>query len=161
MKVYLGSDHRGYKLKEKVFAWLVEKDYLVEDLGAYELLPDDDFTEYAEKVASVVGEHYAKIEREEHELHGKIVGILFCGSGVGADIAANKFDGVRASLGKEVNQVKAGRSDDDMNILVIAADFTNTEDAKKMITTFLSTDFKGEERHLRRLEDIKRIEENN
>lgn len=161
MKIYLGADHRGYKLKEQIFAWLVEKDYLIEDLGAYEHLPDDDFTEYAEKVASVVGEHYTKIEREEHELHGEIVGILFCGSGVGADIAANKFDGVRASIGKEVGQVKAGREDDDMNVLVIAANFTSASEAKKMIAAFLSTDFKGEERHLRRLEDIKRIEENN
>jgi len=161
MKIYIGADHRGYKLKEKIFAWLVEKDYLVEDMGAYELVPDDDYTEYAQKVASVVGEHYTKIEREEHGRHGDIYGILFCGSGVGVDVVANKFDGVKASLGKEPNQVEAGREDDDMNTLVIAADFTSLEEAKKMITAFLTTSYEPAERHDRRLEEIKRIEENN
>ena len=161
MKIYLGADHRGYKLKEKVFQWLVEKNYSVEDLGAYELLPEDDYTEYAEKVASVVGEHYTKIDREEHERHGEVFGVLFCGSGVGVDVVANKFDGVRASIGKEPDQVKAGRADDNMNVLVIAADFTKVGEAKKMIKAFLDTSFKAEDRHERRLEDIKRIEENN
>lgn len=149
MKVYLGADHRGYKLKEKVFQWLVDQDYLVEDYGAYELLSDDDYTEYAEKVASVVAK-----EKEA-------MGILFCGSGVGVDVVANKFDGARASVGKEEKQVKAGREDDDMNILVIAADFTDEKSAENMIKVFLDTKYDNAERHERRLEDIRRIEENN
>lgn len=158
MKVYLGADHRGYKQKEKLFQFLVDEGYEIEDLGAYELIKDDDYTEYAEKVASIVGEHYSS-GHPEHE--GDIRGILFCGSGVGVDIVANKFDGVRASIGKEMEQVKAGREDDDMNILVIAADFTEEDEAKKMIKVFLQTKFDGEARHKRRLEDTRRIEENN
>lgn len=150
MKVYLGADHRGYKLKEKIFQWLVDGgEYIVEDYGAYEYIPDDDYTFYAEKVASVVADD------------NQSFGILFCGSGVGVEVAANKFDGIRAAIGKEADQVEAGRCDDDMNLLVIAADFTSENEAKKMIKVFLETKFDGEERHIRRLEDIKRIEANN
>ncbi|QQS39150.1 RpiB/LacA/LacB family sugar-phosphate isomerase [Candidatus Woesebacteria bacterium] len=149
MTIYLGTDHRGYKLKENIFQWLVDGGHLVEDYGAYELNPDDDYTLHAEKVASVVA-------REKEAF-----GILLCGSGVGMAVAANKFDNIRASVGKEVDQVKAGRCDDDLNILVIAADFTSETEAKEMIETFLQTRFDGEVRHVRRLEDIKRIEANN
>ena len=149
MKIYLGSDHRGYELKEKIFQWLVDKEYEVEDFGAYEYKKDDDYTIFAEKVASVVGNN------EDTK------GILFCGSGVGVEITANKFDGVRASIGKSSDQVRAGRNDDDMNILVIASDFTTEIETKTMIETFLNTSFSGKERYERRLEEIKRIEENN
>lgn len=149
MRIYLGADHRGYRLKEKIFPYLVDQNYLVEDYGAYEYLKEDDYTEYAEKVASVVADQKGS------------QGILFCGSGVGVDVVANKFDGVRASIGKETGQVKAGRRDDDMNILVIAADFTKEDEAKEMIKVFLETGFDKAKRHKRRLEDIRRIEENN
>lgn len=149
MKIYLGSDHRGYELKEKIFSWLVDKGKRVEDFGAYEYNKKDDYTVYAEKVASMVADKKGR------------KGILFCGSGVGVDIAANKFDGVRASIGKEVDQVKAGRKDDDMNVLVIAADFTKLTETKKMIEAFLQTKFSAKKRHKKRLEDIERIEANN
>lgn len=161
MKIYIGSDHRGYHLKEKVFQFLVDNNYKVEDFGAYEYDEKDDYTTYSEKVASVVGEHYVDAKREEHKKHGQVRGILLCGSGVGVDVVANKFDGVRASIGKEVDQVKAGRKDDDMNVLVIAADFTKEEDAKNMVKAFLETKFSGKERYKKRLEDIRRLEENN
>src|SRR3989304_6018052 len=105
MKVYLGSDHRGYSLKEKIAKWLFEWRYVFTDVGADHLDPDDDYTKYASEVASLVADN--KDSR----------GILLCGSGVGVDVVANKFDGVRASIGKSVEQVKAGREDDDMNYL--------------------------------------------
>lgn len=149
MKVYLGADHRGYELKEKIFQWLIDKQYEVEDFGAYEYEEGDDYTKYAQKVASIVG------------TGDDSRGILLCGSGVGVEIAANKFDGVRASVGKSNDQVRAGRSDDDMNVLVIASDFTSDEDARVMVDTFLNTPFSGKERYKRRLEEIRRIEENN
>jgi len=149
MKVYLGADHRGFELKEKVFQWLVDKEYEVEDFGAYEFVKEDDYTEPAEKVASIVGE--GKNNR----------GILFCGSGVGVDVTANKFDGVRASIGKNNDQVRAGRNDDDMNVLVIASDYTTEEESKTMVETFLKTPFSGKERYKRRLEEIKKLEVNN
>lgn len=149
MKVYIGSDHRGYKLKEKVFQWLADWGYETEDMGAYEYDKDDDYTLYAEKVASVVADNDGNL------------GILFCGSGVGVDIVANKFDGVRASIGKSAMQVKAGRADDDMNILVIASDYTEEKEAKSMVKTFIETKFSGKSRHKRRLNEIEKIEANN
>ncbi|OGM19744.1 hypothetical protein A2686_05310 [Candidatus Woesebacteria bacterium RIFCSPHIGHO2_01_FULL_38_10] len=149
MKIYIGTDHHGFKLKEKIKGWLIHWGYKFEDLGAVKFDPHDDYTIYAEKVASVVGK-------------GKnLRGILLCKSGVGMDITANKFDGVRASIGKAAKQVKAGRRDDDMNILVIAADYTSEDEAKEMARAFLETEFDEKKRHKRRLEEIKRIEENN
>lgn len=147
--IYIGADHRGYELKEKVFQWLVEKEYEVEDFGAYEYKKDDDYTLYAEKVASVVA-------RDTDSF-----GILFCGSGVGVEVVANKFDGVRAGIGKDIGQVRAGRNDDDMNVLVIATDYTDDKEAKNMIETFLKTKFSGKSRYKRRLKEIEEIEANN
>lgn len=152
MKVYLGSDHRGFVLKEKISVWLSDWGYEFEDLGADHLDPEDDYTIFAERVAS-------KVKSLSSSQSPR--GILLCGSGVGVNVVANKFDGVRSSVGKNVEQVRAGRSDDDMNVLVIAADYTKEDEAKEMVRTFLETKFDEKARHKRRLEDIKRIEENN
>ncbi len=149
MKIYIGADHKGYKLKKKVSKWLLEWKYDFEDLGAEEYDKSDDYTVYAERVASMVASD--KTFR----------GILMCGSGVGVDIMANKFDGVRASFGKSSAQVKSGRQDDDMNILILAADYTEEAEAKKMLKTFLETKFDNVARHKKRLDEIKRIEANN
>ncbi len=149
MKVYIGSDHRGYELKEKIAQWLFEMKYEFVDLGADKFDPHDDYTKYAEEVASLV----AKDKGSR--------GILLCGSGVGVDIVANKFDGIRASIGKDVSQVEAGRNDDDMNVLVIAADYTEEKEARAMLIAFLETGFSGKDRHERRLEEIAKIEANN
>jgi len=88
-------------------------------------------------------------------------GILICGSGVGVDVAANKFDGIRASIGKNAQQVIAGRRDDDMNILVLAADFTKANEAQEMVKAFLETKFDGLARHKKRLREIRKLEANN
>jgi ribose 5-phosphate isomerase B len=149
VKIFIGADHRGYELKEKVFQFLVDKGYDIEDLGAYEYDPKDDFTGFGEKVALMV--------RDNPES----VGVLLCGSGVGVDVIANKFDGIRASIGKSVDQIRAGRSDDDMNVLVIASDYTEEKDALDMVEVFLKTEFSGKSRFKRRLDEIKRLEENN
>jgi len=149
MKVYLGADHRGFLLKEKVRLWLEKNNILHEDLGAHKLDKTDDYTTYAERVASIV----AKDKSSK--------GILFCGSGVGVDVTANKFDGIRSSLGINPQQIEAGRNDDDMNVLVIAADYTIELHTIRMIEKFLHTPFSGKERYKHRIEEIARIEENN
>lgn len=149
MKIYVGSDHRGYALKEKITRWLFEMQRDFQDLGAPSLELGDDFTKYAEEVASLV----AKNEGSR--------GVLLCGSGVGVDVMANKFDGIRASMGKNVLQIEAGREDDDMNVLVIAADFTTEKETKAMLIAFLETKYVDNARHERRLEEIKKIEANN
>lgn len=89
------------------------------------------------------------------------LGILLCGSGVGVEVSANKIDGVRASIGKSPEQIKAGRNDDDMNVLVIAADYTKEEEVKEILKTFLRTEFSGKERFKKRLSEIKKLEANN
>jgi len=149
MKVFLGSDHRGYFLKEKIAKWLFEWKYDFFDVGAQSLDLADDYTKYAAEVASLVA----------NEKNGR--GIVLCGSGVGVDVIVNKFDGIRASVGKNEEQVKAGRRDDDMNILVIAADYTDEYEAKDMLKAFLKTKFDEKARHVRRLKDIEKIEANN
>lgn len=149
MKIYLGADHRGFELKEKVAKWLFEMGYEFLDIGAQFLDPKDDYPKYASEVASLVAEN--KGSR----------GILLCGSGVGADVVASKFDGVRAAIGKSPAQVKAGRNDDDMNVLVLAADYTNEDEAKEMVKMFLETKFSGKSRYRRRLKEISKLEANN
>lgn len=149
MKIFTGADHRGYLLKEKINSWIFEWGYTFTDLGAFIIDPFDDFTKYVSEVASLVANE--KGSR----------GIVLCGSGVGASILANKFDGIRASIGKDKNQIKKGRSDDDMNILVLAADFTKEKEAKEIVKAFLDTKFTGKARYRKRLNDIKKIEANN
>jgi ribose 5-phosphate isomerase B len=150
--IYLGADHRGFALKEKVAKWLFEWGHKFSDLGALILDPHDDYTKYAEEVASLVGSPTS---------HEASRGVLICGSGVGVDVVANKFDGVRASIGKNKAQVTAGRNDDDMNILVFAADYTLEDEAREMLKAFLETKFAGKPRFEKRLEEIEKIEANN
>lgn len=149
MKIYIGADHRGYELKEKIARWLFEMEHAYQDLGAQSLNPKDDYTKYAEDVASLVAKNPGTR------------GVLLCGSGVGVEVVANKFDGIRAGIGKDVLQIEAGRRDDDMNVLVIAADYTSEKEAKAMLIAFLETKYEGSARHERRLEEIEKIEANN
>ncbi len=149
MKIYIGADHRGFQLKEKLAKFLFESGYQFTDMGATFFNHEDDYTLYSSEVASLVAK-----EKEA-------MGIILCGSGVGADVTANKFDGVRASIGKNEEQVKAGRKDDDMNVLVIAADYTSDEEAQKLVKAFLRTKFDNAKRHKKRLDDIQKIEANN
>ena len=149
MKIYLGADHRGYLLKEKIARFLFEKGYSFEDMGALSLDPDDDYPLYAEKVASMIASS------------PKDRGILVCGSGVGVLIVANKFDSVRAGLGINKEPVVAARNDDDINVLALASDFTDEKQALEMVLAFLETPFSGKAKHKKRIEDISRIEANN
>ncbi len=149
MNIFIGADHRGFNLKERIKLWLKERNYEATDLGAFDFNPNDDYTLYAEKVGEKVGADQSSR------------GILLCGSGIGVEIVANKINGVRAGLGKSADHVKMGRTNDDMNVLVMAADFTTDQEAKAMLFTFLETQFGGQERHVRRLEDIKKIEQKN
>lgn len=144
--IYLGGDHRGFRLKAKIKRWLFDWNYQFDDLGALSQDPKDDYTVYASLVAKKVGKE------------NKSFGILICGSGVGVDVVANKFDGVRSSIGKSIDQVKAGRNDDDMNVLVVAADYTKDDEAKDLVKAFLETEYDNNVRHERRLADIKKIE---
>ena len=146
--IYLGADHRGFKLKEKIKKWLDEWGQEYEDVGPFEYDKDDDYPVYASKVAESV------VEPDDR-------GIIICGSGVGVDEVANKFDGIRSGLAINIEQIRSARHDDNINVLAIAADFIAEEDAQDIVKTFLETPFAGEERFMRRLGEIEDIEENN
>ncbi len=146
--IFLAADHRGFKLKEKVKQWLTEWGHDYEDMGAFILDPADDYPLYVKKVAE------SMVEPEDK-------GILVCGSGVGVDDVANKFDGIRSGLAINKEQIYAARNDDDINVLALASDFTSEEEAKEIIKTFLDTEFADEERFNRRLKEVSDIEEDN
>ena len=146
--IYLAADHRGFRLKEKVKQWLTEWGYDYEDMGAFILDPTDDYPFYAKKVVE------SMVELDDR-------GILVCGSGVGVDDVANKFDGIRSGLAISREQIYAARNDDDINILALASDFTLEEEAKEIVKTFLDTEFANEERFNRRLKEVSEIETEN
>ncbi len=146
--IYLAADHRGFQLKEKAKQWLAEWGYDHEDMGAFELDLADDYPIYAKKVAE------SMVESDDR-------GILFCGSGVGVDDVANKFDGIRSGLAINKEQIYSARNDDNINVLALASDFTSEDEAKEIIKTFLDTEFSDEERFNRRLKEIGEIEDAN
>ena len=149
MKIYLGSDHRGFQLKEKLRQRLTEWGYDYEDIGPFEYNKDDDYPNFGEavgiKVAADVGSR----------------GILICGSGVGIDIAANKIDGVRAGTISEPKQAQASVHDENLNVLALSADFLSEDKAIEIAKTFIEAKYTKEERYERRLKEIKDIESNN
>lgn len=145
MKIILGADHGGYELKEEIKKWLVEQKHKVSDVGATGLDPEDDYVDYAALVAEeVAGNSDAR-------------GILFCRNGYGMMIAANRFAGVRCGEAFDIEAVKRGRTDDDINCLSVPSDYIKDGDVKKMIEVFLSTPFSGEERYVRRLEKLETL----
>lgn len=145
--IYTGADHRGYNLKEVLKIYLKELNFEFEDLGAKELIFDDDYPDYAIEVAKKVAENLDKNR-----------GILICGSGVGVDIVANKIKSIRCALCFDAAQARASRNDDNTNVLSLSSDFTAEDKAKEIVKVWLETPFSGLERHIRRVEKIKAIE---
>ena len=148
MLIYLGADHRGFNVKEKVKEYIKGLGYEIADMGAASYDANDDYPVFAKLVAEKVGPSLT---------HDR--GILACGSGAGMDIAANKFRGVRSTLAVSPDQVYAARHDDDVNVLVLEADFMEEEQSLQAVQVFLATPFGGEARHARRLKEITDIEE--
>ncbi len=144
--VALGADHGGLSLKTDLVPWLESQGHQTVDMGAYSLDPADDYPDFAEAVACAVTSDQA----------GR--GILICGSGVGACIAANKVPGVRACLGHDIYSAHQGVEHDNMNILCLGARVVGIELAKDLVAAFLNAAFTGEERHLRRLDKIAAME---
>lgn len=147
MVIYLGADHRGFRLKELLKSYVHNQGYEVFDLGANRYDEKDDYPDFAAIVARKVS--------VDPELSR---GILVCGSGVGVDVAANKFKNVRCALALSTDQIYSARHDDDVNVLALAADYTSDEDAKKIAEIFLATKFGREEKYQRRLGKISDIE---
>ena len=138
MRIAIGSDHAGFALKEAVKAFLTADDREILDLGTHSTDPVD-YSDYAEAVGRALRENRA--ER----------GILFCGSGVGASMAANRIPGVRAGLCHDTYSAHQGVEHDDMNVLVLGGRIVGVELARELIGAFLNARFTGEARHRRRL----------
>jgi ribose 5-phosphate isomerase B len=143
MFIYLGADHRGFELKEKIKLWLKEKGYEVVDCGAESFNPNDDYSDFAKKVCEGV---LKSLDTSR--------GILICGSGVGVDIAANRFKKIRAGLAISSDQIFEARRDDNINVLCLAANFIDEDTAQKIIKTFLVTPFDEKENHWRRIQKV-------
>ena len=144
--VALAADHGGFPLKAELAPWLQSQGYQVLDLGAYGLDPDDDYPDFVDAAAQAVAS--GRAER----------GILICGSGVGASVAANKVPGIRASVCHDVYSAHQGVEHDQMNVLCLGGRVVGIEVAKELATAFLEARFSGEERHLRRLEKVSMME---
>lgn len=149
MKIYLGADHGGFKLKEEIKNWLTEWHFEYEDMGAQKFDSEDDYPDFAWPVGVKVGSE------------AEAFGILACRSGQGECIVANKAKGARAALAWNERLAHAARNDDDANILCLAADYTSLDETKKIVQTFLTTPFDGkEERFVRRINKVKKIDIN-
>jgi RpiB/LacA/LacB family sugar-phosphate isomerase len=145
MRLALGSDHAGFELKNRLAAQMREAGHEVLDVGTHDSSPVD-YPDFAEAVGTAVLQGQA--ER----------GILICGSGVGASVAANKMSGIRAGLCHDHYSAHQGVEHDDMNILVLGARIIGIEPAREIADVFVNAKFTKEDRHLRRLEKVRKIE---
>jgi RpiB/LacA/LacB family sugar-phosphate isomerase len=146
MKIGVGADHAGFELKEQVKALLAELKHEVLDVGAYSTEPSD-YPDFADALGTAVRE--GKVDR----------GILVCGSGVGASVAANKIPGVRAGLCHDYYSAHQGVEHDDINILVMGGRVIGESVALELVQAFLGAQFSKEPRHERRLQKVKAIEQ--
>lgn len=166
MRIYLGTDHAGYELKEKIREFLLRGGYDVVDCGAYSFDKNDDYPDFIGKAAEGVS--------KDPESKGIVLG----GSGQGEAMTANKYKNVRCALfymptppgtvidiaGTKISDpfemLKLTREHNDANMLSLGARFLKGYEAIKAVEIFLDTRFPGDERHVRRIEKIKKIEEN-
>ena len=143
--IALAADHAGFELKEKIAAYLETKGFEVMDLGTHNEEPVD-YPDFARAIGKALQQQ--KADR----------GILICGSGVGACVAANKMSNVRAGLCHDTYSAHQGVEHDDINVLCLGARVIGEELARELVSAFLSARFTGEERHVRRLAKIKAME---
>lgn len=143
--ITIGNDHAGFDLKIVLVEHIQTLGYRIEDVGTHDA-SSVDYPDYAAKVAASV------LSLRDGR------GILLCGSGIGASVAANKVCGIRAGLAHDTYSAHQGVEHDNMNILVLGAGIIGVELAKELVTTFLAARFSGAARHLRRLEKLAAME---
>lgn len=149
MKIFLGADHNGFHLKEKVFAYLAKHGYSVEDVSGKELDPEDDFPEFAQKAAlKVIGD-----ENDDARA------VLLCGGGQGMCMAANRFHGIRASVIWDEHEARMTRNDNDSNVLCLPSRILDGHDEQwqSIIDTWLKTPFADAPRFRRRNAQIDEV----
>lgn len=145
MKIFIGSDHAGFELKQKLTPFLKELGHEVQDKGAFEYMETDDYPDFIQPVAEAVA---SEPERSR--------GIVIGKSGQGEAMQANRMKGVRAAVyyGGNLEIVKLSREHNDSNVLSLAAGFLSPEDAKAVVKDWLETSFSGEARHVRRINKL-------
>lgn len=144
MKIYIGADHNGFAMKSKLIGYLKGLDYEVIDGGDKKLKTEDDFPQFGARVAMAV---LASSDEDPR-------GILICASGQGMCIAANRFNGIRASLVWDLREARMSRNDDDSNILCLPAKLLETKQAETVVNTWLNTPFAGAPRFKRRIKEL-------
>ena len=143
MTIFIGADHRGFELKNRLIEYLQERNIRVEDMGNYQHDPLDDYPLFAQKVAQAV------LQNPDNYL-----GIVICCSGVGVCIAANRSKGIRCALGFDEEQIKHARENDHVNVLSLASDYSDFEKAKAIIDAFLDAKPKMEQKYQRRVKQL-------
>src|SRR6266568_1204755 len=146
MRVAIGSDHAGFALKEEIGEKLRALGHDVTDVGAHSYVATDDYPDFAEVVGKAVLD--GRAER----------GVLICGSGVGASVAANKLPGIRAGMCHDTYSAHQGVEHDDINVLVLGSRVIGVKLAEDLVKAFLGAKFTNEERHVRRLGKVKALE---
>jgi len=147
VRIVVGSDHAGFALKQEVAEALRRLGHQLLDVGAHAVEPADDYPDFAAAVGRAVVD--GRAER----------GVLICGSGVGASVAANKLHGVRAAVCHDTYSAHQGVEHDDMNVLVLGSRVVASALAQELVDAFLAARFSGEERHRRRLEKVRALDE--
>jgi len=148
MRIAIGADHAGYPLNERIIEELRQAGHELIDFGTHDGSVPDDYPDYAVKVGNAVQNGNAEI------------GLLICGSGVGAAVAANKLYGIRAALCGDTYSAHQSREHDDCNVLVLGARVVGVELALDIVRAFVAARFTGEERHRRRLAKVQALETN-
>ena len=146
-KIFLGTDHAGFELKEEIKKYLIDSGFQVEDKGAHKLDPNDDYPDFIVPVAKAVAKNPGSM------------GIILGASGQGEAMAANRIKGARAAVyyGSNIEIVKLSRTHNNANILSLGARFLTKEEAVKAVKFWLGSDFSSEERHIRRIKKIDEV----
>lgn len=140
--IYIASDHGGFNLKQKILEYFDQNNIAYEDLGSTEFVQDDDYPEYVLKL----------VERVRYDEGSN--GILLCRNGVGVNMLANKFKGIRSALSFDPKHAASSRNDDHSNVLTLPADYIETPTAIEIIKAWLVTPYSQEERHTRRVNRV-------
>ena len=154
--VYIGSDHKGYDLKDSIIKEFIRNNIPYTDCGDGEFNPHDDYPDYA----FIVGEKVVNHKKEDKQIIEDLIltmGLLICGSGEGMAIAANKVKGIRATLCHTEESTRLSREHNDANVLVLDSHL-DLDTAIEFIDIFLTTPFSEEERHVRRIKKISEYE---
>ncbi len=145
MKIAIGGDHAGYSLKQHLAELLRKAGHEVSDLGAFSVAPSD-YPDFAKAVGEAV-------QRGDAER-----GLVICGSGIGACVAANKLKGIRAALASDTYSARQGVEHDDINVLCLGSRVVGVALAEEVVRSFLTAKFSGDARHVRRLNKVKALE---